>query len=171
MVWPVKRMVRLAAAFSQNCKLEGMTYNCNSVSAMATQGRAMKRTTMPADYLRRLLGAALFCAASTCAVGAEQRIALIIGNSNYPTAPLRNPVNDATAMASKLQLLGFEVILKTNVTQREMNRAVVQFGQKLIAGSVGLFYYAGHGLQVRGKNFLVPVDAEIDNEASVRSES
>src|SRR3954467_14130279 len=109
-----------------------MAYNHNSVLPMAeTQGRAMMRAKTRTHHLRRLLKAVFFCAISTCAVGAEQRIALIIGNSNYSIAPLRNPVNDATAMASKLQLLGFEVILKTNVTQKEMNRAVVQFGQKL----------------------------------------
>ena len=102
---------------------------------------------------------------------AEQKIALVIGNSAYPPAArLRNPVNDATAMATKLRSLGFEVILKTDASQREMTRAISQFGQKLALGSVSLFYYAGHGMQVRGKNFLIPVDAEIENEASVRSE-
>ena len=62
-------------------------------------------------------------------------------------------------MAEKLRAVGFEVILRNNVTQKEMNRAVVQFGQRLTSGSVGLFYFAGHGLQVRGKNFLIPIDA------------
>ena len=121
-----------------------------------------------------LLAAALLGAAFACprfALAAEQRVALVIGNSAYPTAPLRNPVNDATAMAEKLRALGFDVILRTNVNFRDMTRAVNQFGEKLSAGSVGLFYYAGHGLQVRGKNFLVPVDAEINSEASVRGES
>ena len=101
---------------------------------------------------------------------AEQRVALVIGNSAYPTAALRNPVNDANAMADKLRALGFDVILKTDATQREMTRSFSQFGQKLVPGSVGLFYYAGHGVQVQGKNFLIPVDAEISNEASVRTE-
>lgn len=119
--------------------------------------------------LAALLGTVI--AWSHPAAAAEQRVALVIGNSAYPSSPLRNPVNDATAMAAKLRALGFEVTLRTNATQRDMNRAVVQFGQKLSSGSVGLFYYAGHGLQVRGKNFLLPVDAEIENEASVRSES
>ena len=116
-----------------------------------------------------MLGVALGYAQLTAA--AEQKIALVIGNSAYPSAPLRNPVNDAKAMAEKLRQLGFDVTLRTNATQKDINRAVVQFGQKLASGSVGLFYYAGHGLQVRGKNFLIPVDAEIESEASVRSES
>jgi len=116
-----------------------------------------------------VLGAALGCPRPGFA--AEQKIALVIGNSAYPTSRLRNPVNDAKAMADKLKALGFDVILKTDASQREMTRSFSQFGQKLTLGSVGLFYYAGHGMQVQGKNFLIPVDAEIENEASVRTEA
>ncbi len=105
------------------------------------------------------------------AFASEQRLALVIGNSAYPTAKLLNPGNDAKAIAAKLGALGFEVIVKTDVNQREMTRAISQFGQRLQNGGVALFYYAGHGLQVRGRNFLVPVDAEIVSEASVRSEA
>jgi uncharacterized caspase-like protein len=101
----------------------------------------------------------------------EQKIALVIGNSAYPSAALKNPINDARAMAAKLTSLGFDVILRTDANLRDITRAVSQFGQKLRGGSVGLFYFAGHGMQVRGKNFLIPVDAEIENEASTRSEA
>jgi hypothetical protein len=77
------------------------------------------------------------------------RLALVIGNSDYPTAPLRNPVNDAAEIARKLQELGFAVTLLTNVGLRPMERAVVKFGKQLKeAGGVGLFYYAGHRVQV-----------------------
>jgi uncharacterized caspase-like protein len=102
---------------------------------------------------------------------AEPRVALVIGNAAYPAAALRNPVNDANVIAEKLRKLGFAVTLKTDVKQREMTRAVSQFGQSLKPGSVALFYYAGHGMQVKGRNFLIPVDAEIETEASVRSEA
>lgn len=95
----------------------------------------------------------------------------MIGNSAYKSAPLKNPVNDARDMAAALRKLGFEVIEKTNVTQKEMNRAIVEFGEKLRADTVALFFYAGHGMQVRGRNYLVPVDAEIRSEASVRVET
>lgn len=101
----------------------------------------------------------------------ERRVALVIGNSAYKEAPLKNPVNDAHDVASALRKLGFEVIEKTNVAQKEMNRAIVQFGEKLNTGTVALFYYAGHGMQVKGKNYLIPVDAQIQSEASVRSEA
>ncbi|HUP98103.1 MAG TPA: caspase family protein [Usitatibacter sp.] len=109
--------------------------------------------------------------AAGVAIAAEQRLALVIGNAAYPGARLANPGNDARAVGAKLQALGFEVILKTDINQREMTRAISQFGQRMQNGGVALFYYAGHGLQVRGRNFLVPVDAEIVSEASVRSEA
>ena len=103
--------------------------------------------------------------------GNEKRIALVIGNSAYKEAPLKNPVNDARDIATALRKLGFEVIERTNVTQKEMNRAIVQFGEKLGTQTIALFYYAGHGMQVKGKNYLIPVDAQIQSEASVRSEA
>jgi uncharacterized caspase-like protein len=126
------------------------------------------------DMRRLLCGCAIALATlipSEFSLAAEQKIALVIGNSAYPTSRLRNPVNDAKAMAAKLRSLGFEVALRTDSNQREMTRAISQFGQKLALGSVGLFYYAGHGMQVRGKNFLIPIDAEIETEGSVVSEA
>ncbi|MCE9568394.1 MAG: caspase family protein [Rhodocyclales bacterium] len=116
-----------------------------------------------------LIGAAVVTLRPASA--AEQKIALVIGNAAYPTSRLRNPVNDAKAMADKLRALGFEVILRTDSNLREMTRSFSQFGQKLTPGGVSLFYYAGHGMQVRGKNYLIPVDAEIENETSVTSEA
>ncbi|MBL0143521.1 MAG: caspase family protein [Betaproteobacteria bacterium] len=129
-----------------------------------------------ASVLRRQLAAAVILASVMATVAAvnppaEVKVALVIGNAAYPTAPLRNPVNDATAISNRLRALGYEVTLRTDVTQREMTRAVSQFGQSLKPGSVGLFYYAGHGMQVRGRNFLIPVDADIQSEASARSEA
>ncbi len=102
----------------------------------------------------------------------ESRIALIMGNSDYLTAPLRNPVNDANAMAAKLKQLGFEVMLFTNSSQNEMKKAFRDFGEKLAKNKgVGLFFYAGHGIQMNGENYLVPVDARIEKEQDVELES
>jgi len=98
----------------------------------------------------------------------EPRIALVIGNSAYREAPLRNPVNDVRAMARTLRELGFTVLAHENASKRTMELAVLEFGRQLAGGGVGFFYYAGHGLQVRGRNYLVPVDAEIDSEATTR---
>jgi len=126
---------------------------------------------LPAPLRLAFAAAFVLAAAALPARAAEPRVALVIGNAAYPAAPLRNPVNDANAIAARLRAMGFEVTLRTDVTQREFTRAVSQFGQALKPGSVGLFYYAGHGMQVRGRNFLVPVDADIQSEASARSES
>ncbi len=101
-------------------------------------------------------------------VQAERRVALVIGNGAYPTAALKNPVNDATDMAASLQRLGFEVALLINANQQQMDSSVREFGLKLRQGGAGLFYYAGHGLQVAGENYLVPVNANIQTESDVR---
>lgn len=90
----------------------------------------------------------------------ELRLALVIGNSAYPgTASLPNPVNDATDMAQTLTKLGFKVILKTNVSRQDMAIEINRFADDLAGYQVGLFYYAGHGLQIDGDNYLVPTDA------------
>lgn len=102
----------------------------------------------------------------------EKRTALVIGNANYKEVPLRNPVNDARAMGNKLRTLGFDVLLHTNVNQGDMKQAIRDFGEKLERdGGVGMFYYAGHGLQTGGQNFLVPVNAKIQKPLDIELES
>jgi formylglycine-generating enzyme required for sulfatase activity len=101
----------------------------------------------------------------------QNRVALVIGNAAYHGASaLLNPVNDAKAMSNALNDLGFEVIESTNATQKEMYSAVTLFGNKLNSQTVALFFYAGHGLQVKGKNYIVPIDAQIGSESAVASE-
>lgn len=101
----------------------------------------------------------------------EQRVALVIGNSAYTDAPLNNPINDAVDVASALRELGFEVLLRQNSSQRDMKQAIREFGHKLSRGGVGLFYFAGHGVQWRGRNYLVPIGAQIHREADVEDET
>ncbi|MBP8644966.1 MAG: SUMF1/EgtB/PvdO family nonheme iron enzyme [Syntrophobacteraceae bacterium] len=100
----------------------------------------------------------------------EQRTALVIGNGSYEISPLRNPVNDARAVAQALIDLGFDVTERENLTQKDMKREIQAFGQKLQKGGVGLFYYAGHGMQVNGKNYLIPIGAKIEHEKHVEYE-
>ncbi|MGB0747666.1 MAG: caspase family protein [Magnetospiraceae bacterium] len=105
---------------------------------------------------------------------AETRIALVIGNGAYAQSPLRNPANDARLMAAKLRELGFQVIERIDVDQNNMKRAIVDFGDALErAGSeaVALFYYAGHGVQVNGANYLIPLKARIEREKDVEIEA
>ena len=100
-----------------------------------------------------------------------KRYALVIGNNAYKDAPLTNPARDAAAMANALKELGFSVTLLTNATLPQMSDAARQFGDRLGAGDVGLFYYAGHGMQIKGRNFLIPVDADIRREDEVQYKS
>lgn len=95
------------------------------------------------------------------------RLALVIGNGAYKDAPLANPVNDAADMAKALEASGFTVIHRENATLKEMHLALREFGDKLGRSSTGLFYFAGHGMQVRGRNYLLPVDADIAREDEV----
>jgi Caspase domain len=97
----------------------------------------------------------------------SQRIALVIGNASYKDAPLTNPVNDARAIAKALSDSGFTVILRENADQRGILGALREFGDKLRAGGTGLFYYAGHGMQIKGRNYLIPVGASIEREDEV----
>lgn len=97
----------------------------------------------------------------------ERRIALVIGNAAYKSSPLKNPVNDARAMAKALRSTGFGVTLVENGSLTAMRRAVRAFGDDLASGGVGLFYYAGHGMQVRGRNYLIPINADIEREDEV----
>ncbi len=100
-----------------------------------------------------------------------KRLALVIGNSDYVSSPLRNPVNDAVLMERTLQSLGFSVTALRNAEQREMERAIGEFGRRLRGGGIGLFYYAGHGMQVDGENYLLPVDANPMSESDLRYEA
>jgi TPR repeat protein len=123
--------------------------------------------------LRLVLAGTLVAAlaAPALAQAPPPRVALVIGNNAYPDAPLRNPVNDARAMAGALRRAGFDVLVRENLTQKQMLRAMAEFGRKVVPGSSALFYYAGHGLQLGGKNYLVPVDAVIEGEADIRLET
>lgn len=99
----------------------------------------------------------------------ERRVALVIGNGAYQhTSPLKNPTNDAQDVAEALQHFNFQVILKINADLESMANAVFEFGEKLKGGGIGLFYYAGHGLQVKGENYLLPVDANLTREDDVK---
>jgi uncharacterized caspase-like protein/formylglycine-generating enzyme required for sulfatase activity len=117
---------------------------------------------------------ALAMLSPTLAYAADAKIALVIGNSDYPTAALLNPANDAKMIAETLTALGFEVVVRRNADQIVMKRSIQDFGARLEkAGpsAVGLFYYAGHGVQLNGRNYLIPTTAHIDREADVEIEA
>jgi Caspase domain/Sulfatase-modifying factor enzyme 1 len=98
----------------------------------------------------------------------SNKYALVIGNSRYASSPLKNPVNDAHAISLSFQRLGFQVDERTNLDYRSLNDAVESFGKHLKKDGVAVFYYAGHGVQVNGENYLVPVDADIQTESEIK---
>jgi len=125
--------------------------------------------------MRRLFSQLIFLALVTVSTaapaGAEKRIALVIGNSTYKHAGvLTNPKNDATDMSAALKKVGFQVIDGFDLDKTSFDRKIREFANTLSGADAGLFFYAGHGLQVSGQNYLVPIDAELATAASLEFE-
>ncbi len=129
--------------------------------------------------LRHLALSALFASVAATSAAQEnrriqpvhepQRRALLIGNRSYKDVPLRNPVNDASDLASKLRELGFSVRLATDLTRSQMIEAAADFARTLESGDIGLFYYSGHGVQIDSENYLVPIDFVARNATQARA--
>jgi len=99
-------------------------------------------------------------------VGTAKRLALLIGNADYQKCTsLRNPINDVRALATILQELGFTVIRKENLDHNGMKRAIQEFGDQLRNYELGMVFYSGHGVQVKGRNYLIPIDAALAYES------
>ena len=100
------------------------------------------------------------------------RKALVIGNANYvDQTPLKNPINDAKAVAAKLEKIGFEVTYEENLKVREFGRTLSNFEREVASSDISLIYYAGHGIEVDSVNYLIPVDAELSNPSDVKFET
>ncbi len=129
------------------------------------------------SYLRAFLragtsgAACVVFAASAFAANEPPRHALVIGNSQYKSSPLPNASNDARAIGKTLTAVGFRVRSLENASQKQMMEAIRAFGDDIKGGSVGLFYFAGHGIQVKGRNFLIPSDANITREDEIPYQS
>jgi uncharacterized caspase-like protein len=98
---------------------------------------------------------------------AAERVALLIGNNNYSTTPLRNATNDARDLGEALKELGFHVIVKENASRREMIEAIREFDKALEGANAALFFYAGHAMQFKDRNYLIPIDAAMGSEEDV----
>jgi hypothetical protein len=99
------------------------------------------------------------------------KYALVIGNGAYKDIPLSTTVNDANVMASTLQSLGFSVSKETDISHHNMEQAIRDFGNRLSAGDIALFYFSGHGAQTDGINYLIPIGADIQSEDEIRHKS
>jgi len=122
------------------------------------------------------LGLNVFALAATLAIAQAEapppRTALVIGNADYSFAPLRNPINDAEAVAKSLKEAGFNVILTTDADHDELLKAVQKLGNELKSkGGVGLFYFSGHGAQISGENYLLPAGNEIADFDDIKTRS
>ena len=126
-------------------------------------------------FLRLALMVGLVVLSGASSALAQARLALVIGNSSYRSVtPLPNPVNDAKAVSDQLKAMGFDVSAASDLSQADMRRAIRDFAAKIAEKgpeTVALVFYAGHGVQVEGENFLVPVDARIQREADVPIEA
>jgi uncharacterized protein YcfL len=103
----------------------------------------------------------------------EQRVALVIGNNDYRgvLSKLRNPINDAKAIKEVLESRGFDVIFKENSTKKDMKTTLNSFYEKISKGGVGMFYFSGHGIEVDGQNYLIPIDAKLDEKSDAEFEA
>jgi uncharacterized caspase-like protein len=120
-------------------------------------------------FVLLLIGVGVIAQVSPCL--ADKRVALVIGNSKYKNTPsLVNPANDATDVAEALRAVGFQVTLRLDAEKRQMDQAVAQFAREASDSDAALFYYAGHGMQFEGRNYVMPVDAELQDEISLRYE-
>ena len=118
--------------------------------------------------MRKIFTALLFFISITLFSQDEKRLALVIGNANYDKGELKNPVNDARLIASTLDSLDFDVILKENLENRtDFIRSIREFGNKRSEYDVAFVYYAGHGIQVDDENFLLPTKEEFSSEEDV----
>ncbi|MFM9888244.1 MAG: caspase domain-containing protein [Burkholderiales bacterium] len=116
-------------------------------------------------------GACVVVVNAASAANDAPRHALVIGNSQYKSSPLPNASNDARAISKTLNAVGFRVRSLENASQKQMMEAIRAFGDDIKGGSVGLFYFAGHGIQVKGRNFLIPSDANITREDEIPYQS
>jgi uncharacterized caspase-like protein len=104
---------------------------------------------------------------------AEKRVALVLGNSAYQNVPpLANPVNDAALMAQTLKNAGFDVVdFRQNLPALETRRALREFADKASGADIAVIYYAGHGIEVDGGNYLIPVDAKLERDNDIYDEA
>jgi len=123
-------------------------------------------------YMKRFLTFLILSLLALASFSQEKRLALVIGNGNYQHGgKLKNAKNDAELMASSLEKLGFDVLKAIDADKAEMDKTLLDFWRQLSKYEVALFYYAGHGVQFEGKNYLLPTDAEVEDFLALEVEA
>lgn len=125
-----------------------------------------RRIPITLRAIAALAAAAVLTLAAPLAAAAG-RVALLIGNNAYPSSPLRNAVNDSRDLGAVLRELGFTTIIKENTSRAEMIAALQEFGKSLDGAEAALFFYAGHAMQFKDRNYLIPIDAVMGSEDDV----
>ena len=160
----------------------GQDNGSNRVATQAARGACPARRHALLQLTRAALGGwlaaqgvlsaqAQTAAAAPASSAKERKLALVIGNGNYRVGPLKNPAGDARAVADSLRALGFDVTLRTDAGLADMLDAMSRFSARAAEAAVRLVFFAGHGLQSKGKNYLLPVDADIKSEDDVAGRS
>jgi WD40 repeat protein len=140
---------------SDDTKLWSVALTSNTFAATDVGDKTISKVTTPQQQVK------------PASPASQKRLALIIGNGSYSGSTLANPENDARDMKNALQKFDFDVLMYENLGQSMMKKAMDEFGEKLKGYDVGLFFYAGHGIQSKGYNYLIPVDAELKSESQV----
>lgn len=140
-------------------------------NASSLSRRALLQAAAAASFGTLVPGLARAAAPAAALAGGGKRTALVIGNGAYKSAPLKNPVGDAQAVAASLKQLGYEVVLKQNTTLFELIEVLRDFSLRAASSDVRLLFYAGHGIQARGRNYLLPVDTEPQGEDEIAAKA
>lgn len=136
--------------------------------SLGKPGEAVPQPPVQKSSYFALRAAALVVLALVCVEAwAVERVALLIGNNNYAATPLRNATNDAKDLSEALKGLGFKVIVRENASRKDMIEAVREFGAALEGAQTALFFYAGHAMQFKDRNYLIPIDAAMGSEEDV----
>lgn len=134
---------------------------------------ARKNTARSWAGLRAIAALAVFCCVAGTATAADKRVALVIGNSNYANvSQLPNPSRDADAVGALLKKAGFDVVeARTNLSGSDMRRAIRDFSDKVTGSDIAVVFYAGHGIEVDGNNYLLPIDTRLERDIDVEDEA
>ncbi len=160
-IWAENRYVGRVQQFQQ------VIEPSSEITKLRTEAEDAKRKQIEAEAQLRFSQQTAQPFKPSLSSGTERRVALVIGNATYKVNPLKNPVNDSTDMARSLRSVGFDVIEANNTTLAQMREVTRRFADKLGNSDVGLVYYSGHGVEVKGKNYLIPVNADIKREYEV----
>ncbi len=170
--------LKLVAKLTAYSKTSKQSIQPNSIASLAYKEacsgkirleleEAKRKQPEAEDQLRLIQQTVSALPQSTIATQTGKRVALVVGNSNYKVRPLKNPRNDADDISRALRSSGFEVIDLRDATLTQMRTGVRQFGDLLINNDVGLVYYSGHGVEVKGRNYFIPVNADIMREDEI----